>query len=325
MNITLLIIRGERAFFCDQAGESVMESRQAGIFRLCIIMAFFSVSIFFLNNNKKNFITATHIDVLNFKVDPMVTLSLDQACEAMNSLFLVHDIDLIVKVMSQFKYGFAYDLIEKIIQDTAIPLSCEEKIKIIYGMVAHCGVKKNVQYDLLDLLIKYPQLEVETSPLFVLAKSKYADIIPLFIVWGKDRQKTIAKSNLLSSYAEQAFSLAVNNDDHVAVETLFSKKVRIAQEKASELLWYIVEHNKNSKLVSLLVRHAQADVNCVDEGKTLLIAAVEKDNMDIIRVLLDGGAVVDRTIEGEHGTALKVAIAHKRHLIEQLLREYGAV
>ena len=46
--------------------------------------------------------------------------------------------------------------------------------------------------------------------------------------------------------------------------------------------------------------------------------------MDIIRELLDGGAVVDRTIEGEHGTALQIAIAHKHHLAEQLLREYGA-
>jgi hypothetical protein len=56
-----------------------MESRQAGILRLCIIMGFFGVSILFLNNNKKNIITATHIDVFNFKADPMTVLSLDQA------------------------------------------------------------------------------------------------------------------------------------------------------------------------------------------------------------------------------------------------------
>jgi len=301
-----------------------MESRQAGIFRLCVIMGFFSVSIFFLNNNKKNFITATHIDILNFKIDPMVSLSLDQAYAAMNSLFIAHDIDLIVKVISQFKYDFAHDLIEKIVQDEALCLSYEEKLKIIYGMVAHCGIKRNVQYDLLDLLLKYPPLHAYTPALLVLAKSKYADIIALFIAWGKERQKTGAQSNLLSSYAEQAFTVAVENNDYVAVEVLFSKKVRIVQEKASALLWYIVEHNKNSTLVSLLVRHAQADVNCVNKGKTLLVAAVEKNNMDIMRMLLDEGAVVDRVIEGENGTALQIAIMNKYHLAEQLLREYGA-
>lgn len=304
--------------------ESVMESRQAGVFRLCIIMGFFSVSIFFLNNNKKNFITATHIDVLNFKADPMVTLSLDQAYESMNSLFLAHDIDLIVKVMSQFKYRFAYDLIEKMICDEAACLSSEEKINIIYGMVAHCSTKKSVQYELLDLLIKYPVLYSQSPALLVLARSKYADSIALFIVWGKDRQKNDGNGTLLSWHAQQAFMAAVKDDDSDAVEMLLSKKVRITQDKACALLWDIVEHDKSSILMALLIRHAQADVNYAHNGKTLLIAAVEKNSIDTIRVLLDAGAVVDRVIDGEYGTALNVAVKHSYHSAEQLLREYGA-
>lgn len=305
-------------------GERVMESRQAGILRLCIILGFFSVSIFFLNNNKKKFITATHIDVLNFKVDPLTTLSLDQAYETMNSLFLAHDIDLIVKVMSQFKYRFAYDLIEKMINDQKICLSSEEKIKVIYGMVAYSGTKKSVQYDFLDLLLKYPQLSSQTSALLTLAKSKYADAIASFIAWGKDRQKSgKVHSNFLASCAEQAFVIAVQHDDFQAVEILFSKKVRISPAKASSLLWYIVEHDKNSNLVSLLVRHAQADVNYAERGKTLLIATVEKNNIEVIRLLLDAGAVVDRI--SNVGTALHVAMKQQYHSAEQLLREYGAV
>jgi len=323
LNITLLLAKDERAFLV-RIGESVMESRQAGVFRLCIIMGVFSVSIFFLNNNKKNFITATHIDVLSFKVDPMVTLSLDQAYEAMSSLFLAHDIDLIVKVMSQFKYRFAYDLIEKMIVDEAVCLSYEEKIKIIYGMVAHCGTKKSVQYELLDFLVKYPVLHAHVPSLLSLARSKHADTIALFISWGKDRQKNGGNSNLLSSYAEQAFTVAVHDDDYEAIEVLLSKKVRISPAKSCELLWYIVEQCKSSNVVSLLVRHAQADVNCADNGKTLLIAAVEKNRIDMVRVLLEAGAVVDRVIDGETGTALNVAMKHSYHTVEQLLREYGA-
>ena len=301
-----------------------MESKQAGILRLCIIMGFFSISIFFLNNNKKNFITATHIDVLNFKIDPMTTLSLDQAYDAMSSLFLAHDVDLIVKVMSQFKYRFAYDLIEKMINDQKICLSAEEKTTILYGIVAHCGCKKNVQYDFLDLLLKYPFLYSQTPALTTLAKSKYTDIIALFIAWGKDRQKSgKAYSNFLASSAEQAFIVAVADNDYQTVETLFSKKVRISQAKASSLLWNVVEQSKNSALANLLIRHAQADVNYSCRGKTLLIAAVEKNNIEIIRILLDAGAVVDRVSEG--GTALHVAMRHRHYSVEQLLREYGAV
>lgn len=301
-----------------------MESRQTGIFRLCVIMVFFCVSIFFLNNNKKKFITATYIDILNFKVDSLENLSLECAYESLNSLLNSHDIEVIVKVMSQLTYSFAYDLIEKIVQDEASCLSREEKLKIVYGMVAHYGMKKNVHHELLDFLLKYPMLHAQMPALLVLAKSKYADSIALLIAWGKERQKNGLYHNLLSSYAEKAFTVAVENDDCAAVEVLLSKKVRIEQAKASALLWYIVEHNKQSRLVSLLVHHAQANVNYVHKGKTLLIAAVEKNNMDIIRVLLDEGAVVDRTIEGENGTALQIAIMNNYYSAEQLLREYGA-
>jgi ankyrin repeat protein len=300
-----------------------MESRQAGILRLCIIMIFFGVSILFLNNNKKTITTATHIDVFNFKVDPITVLSLDQAYETMNTLFLSRDIDLIVKVMSQFQCRFVYDLAEKMINDQSLPLSVEEKITVMYGVGAHCGCKKNIQYDLFDLLLKYPELHSQTPVLLTLVKSKYIDLISLFITWGKDRQKTgKASTDFLASCAEQAFTVAINNDDHHAVEQLLSKKVRLSQEKASSLLWHIVDHGKNSTLMSLLIRHAHADVNHTQSGKTLLIAAVEKNSMDVIRILLDAGAVVDRV--SNVGTALNVAMKNQNHGAEQLLREYGA-
>jgi len=302
-----------------------MESRQAGVFRLCVIMGFFSVSIFFLNNNKKKFITETNIDLLSFKINNVTNVSLDQAYEAMSSLFIAHDIDLIVKVINQFKNDFAYDLVAKIVQDELFGLSGEEKLNILYARVAECGIKKKIQYDLLDLLLKYPALYTQSPALLVLAKSKYSDIISVFIAWGKDRQKHGARNDLLSFCAEYAFAAAIQNNDYGAAEILFSKKVRLSPLKASALLWDIVEHNKDSALVTLLVHHAQADVNYIEQGKTPLIAAVEKNNMDIIRVLLDEGAIVDRTIEGESDTALQVAIMNKYYLAEQLLREYGAV
>lgn len=325
MIITLLLYRGARAFFLLRTGESVMESRQAGIFRLFIIMVFFGVSIFFLNNNKKHFTTATHIDICNTKIDHTMNVSLDQAYHEINSLFFTHDLDVIVKAMSQFKYHFTYDLIERMIHDEAVCLSIDEQVKVIYGMVAHYSCpKRNIQYDFLDLFLKYPHLNSQNPILLSLARSKYADVIAMFITWGKDRQKVEGRTGLLAGYAERAFIVAVEHDDCAAVEILFSKKVRIAQHKASELLWYIVEHGKNSKLISLLVDHAQADVNYADHGKTLLIAAVEKNNIEMVRVLLDKGAVVDRIVDTEAGTALTIAMKHKYHSLEQLLREYGA-
>lgn len=282
------------------------------------------MSMFFLNNNKKNFATATHIDVCSFKTDLIDSFSVDQIYQEMHSLFLSADSDLIVKTISQFKAYYARELIKKMIQDETVGLSCQDKVKIIYGMIA-CGCpKKNVHYEWFDLLLEYPSLHTQTPVLLSLARSKYADIIGVFIAWGKDRQKSQGRMGLLASYAEDAFKRAVEDNDYAAVETLFSKKVRIAQHKASELLWYIVQTGKNSALISLLVNHAQANVNYAKNGKTLLIAAVEKNNIESVRVLLDGGVVVDRIVDSEKNTALTIAMKNKYRSIEQLLREYGA-
>jgi hypothetical protein len=301
-----------------------MESGKVGAYRLIVIVCIFSASIFFLNNNKKKFTINTHIDLMDCKTNSIAKLSLEHAYEQMNSLFVSRDTDLIVKVVSQFKDHCMYELVEKIIQEKPSFLSYEEKMNILFGLIAHCGAKKNMQYDFLDFLLKYPALYSETPALLSLARSKYPDMIAVFINWGKDRQKNEGQAGLLTRYVEQAFSAAIEENDYAAVEMMLSKKVRIAQNKASEFLWYIVENNKNSSLIPLLVRHAQADVNYAGNGKTLLIEAVEKNNVEMIRVLLDAGAVVDRIVDGKKGSALHIAMKNKYASVEQLLREYGA-
>ena len=119
-----------------------MERKQAGIFRLLIIMGFFGLSIFLLNNNKKNGITATHIDICNAKVDTMIGICLDVDYQHLSSLLATHDIDLIVGAISKCKSQHAFDFMEKAIRNTASCLSCDEKVKIIYGMVMSLFPKK---------------------------------------------------------------------------------------------------------------------------------------------------------------------------------------
>ncbi len=44
----------------------------------------------------------------------------------------------------------------------------------------------------------------------------------------------------------------------------------------------------------------------------------------MIHVLLDAGAVVDRVVDPEQGSALQIAMARNDKVIQELLREYGA-
>ena len=70
-----------------------MENRKMGIYRLLVIIGIFSASIFFLNNNKKSFVTNTHIDMFHNKTNSVTHNCLEYTYEQMNSLFISHDVD----------------------------------------------------------------------------------------------------------------------------------------------------------------------------------------------------------------------------------------
>ena len=54
-----------------------------------------------------------------------------------------------------------------------------------------------------------------------------------------------------------------------------------------------------------------------------MVAAVEENNIEAVRILLEQGAIVDR-IDRDNATALKSAMQNNYCMVEQLLREYGA-
>lgn len=302
-----------------------MEAKNAGgVYRLFVIMFFFAASIFFLNSQKRKHGTATHIDALSGSSHSTAVFSLDQAYHYIASLLTSHNTDLIVKVINQSMNHCTVDLVEKIIVDKRFFLSDVEKMKIIFGAVMHCGSKKTVQYNLLDFLLTHPDLCNVNSPLLTLMRSNYAESLPIFLSWLRERQKDNGNADLWGQFVDQAFVEAINQNDHDVVESMLSKKIRISQEKASQLLWSVVENNRSSLFVSLLVRHGQADINYVDQGKTLLIEAVEQNNKEMIQVLLDEGAVVDRVVDPAKGSALQISIARNDRVIQELLRDYGA-
>ncbi len=267
--------------------------------------------------------TTTHIDAVNTSTQSIINLSVDQAYYHMDSLLASHNVGLIIKVINQCMHQFTIELVEKIIKDERYFFSPEEKMNIIFGTASYCGAKKNMHHRLLDFLLEYPQLQLKTPILLVFMRSAYADSLPLFINWCKERQKTGNKKNMLSSFIEQACLVAIEQNDYRIIEKMFNKKIRISAAKASQLLWVAVEKNKSSNFVSILVKYGQADVNYVEQGKTLLMEAVEHNNKAMVQALLDEGAVVDHIVDPVQGTALQIALARKDNVTEMLLREYG--
>jgi ankyrin repeat protein len=142
--------------------------------------------------------------------------------------------------------------------------------------------------------------------------------------WAKNQQQDAEKPLLWPSLIDNAFDVAIADNDYTTIETLLSKKIKVTEQKASQLLLHVIENKKNNAFIPLLAKHAHADVNYAVNGKTLLIVAVEQNNIEHVHALLEAGAVVDRVVDHTKETALQVAMTRKYTHAEQLLREYGA-
>lgn len=303
----------------------VMKNTRAEICRLFVILSVLSASIWVMNDHKKTVTLATHLDVSGATTEGVGGMSIDAAYEYMNELFLAHDTYLVVQVISQFKSSSTVELVEKIIKDKKIPLTTTEKLTILFGVVDHFRGKKAVQYQLLDLLLKNPDLYKKNPALFVLARSKYVEIFPDVLQWINQQEKNDATKKRVEFFVTDALKASVQLNDRNSLEVMLNKKVRISQQQASKLLWYVVVNKKSSSFVPFLIRHAQADVNYVGDGKrTLLIMATEQKSKDIVNALLEEGAVVDRIVDPAVGSALQIAIERGYTDIELMLRDYGA-
>jgi hypothetical protein len=303
-----------------------MEVRNSGaVYRLFVIIIFLFISILFVNNQKKMNPLATNLDISSGTVIPLSGLhSADQVYHYVSSFVPLHNIDLLINVLHQSaEYGFS-DLVEKLVTDQSCFLSDEEKIRIILGCVAHSSNKKTDQYVLLDTFLKYPALFDSSAVLLTLMRSNYHEVLPIFLSWVRERQKKEKYHDLWELFIEKSLFLAVEQNDYATVKSMLSKKIRISEKKASLLLWHAVACNKNIHFIPLLVRRAQADINYAYKGKTLLIEAVAQNNKEMIQMLLDEGAIVDRIVDSSIGSALHVASLNNNYIIQELLKEYGA-
>ena len=303
-----------------------MKKKELGVYRLLTIIVVLSISIWFINKHKENiYTTSTHIDIPATPAESISHLPLENIYSHIHPLLISHDINLLIKTINQFNHDIITNLIEKLMNDASHTLSSEEKAKIIFEAVSHCHTKKNTQYTLLNFLLSTPPSICNlSSALITLIRNKHTNILPIFTQWAKKLKRDSKYCSLWPSLINHTFTIAIKENDYFVVETLLSKKIKVSEAKASQLLLYVIEHNKNSAFIPLLVKYAHADVNCAIQGKIPLIEAVEQNNIEHVHALLEAGAVVDRIVDKKKGTALHIAMLHKYTHAEKLLREYGA-
>ncbi len=143
-------------------------------------------------------------------------------------------------------------------------------------------------------------------------------MIPLIISWftSKPGKEQVALWIQLSAHA------ALERNDVGMMIALYQTGMPFDTVEASPLLYRVIDENKNPDFVPFLVHYLKADSNFSPDGKrTLLIKAVEDNNMPLVHMLLEHGADPDIILDSQIGSAQQIAFERGYTPIELRLRQ----
>ncbi|HEV2600976.1 MAG TPA: ankyrin repeat domain-containing protein [Candidatus Babeliales bacterium] len=266
-------------------------------------------------------------DLLPESVNPIATLSDDEVVNFLTPLLSAQSEDNIVDTLVNIPIQRASAIVEKIIA-TDFPRNLI--IQVIFGVATHYMNNPTAQKQLF-VLLETKKLIPGAPPLFIAAQSSYPQIIPPFLAWAGNKKKQIVNQAL-------RYAVAQNGTKELTV-----LKTLITPEQASELLWYAVDFNGKSSVLQILIDR-NANIEQTQQGKTLLLLAVERLNPRIISLLIKAADTrkinrkkyINKFIDPNIGTPLQLAIRmqndpkfapnikNEAAQIELLLIKYGA-
>lgn len=193
----------------------------------------------------------------------------------------------------------------------------EEKVSLVLLlMLKNTNTKENTA--LLDVLLNEGAADLKIAPVLAIAAEKnYDAIIPNII------NRLGAKPNDVRAAAYDALAYAINANNDAIAQKLLSYKTNITPDDATKLLWEVVNTNKSGLLVQTFTKMG-ANPNDSRSGKTLLIAAVERNEQELVDALLASGADINLIKDPVVPSALQMAIEKGFSPIELLLRKKGA-
>lgn len=202
-------------------------------------------------------------------------------------------------------------LLEVIIKNENVGLNRDDKLELLL-YISRLAQQKN-KNAFFTLLIKNPNMLIGSPVLYHAASSGYKESIPDLLTWMQNDPARKEK------WAMDAFTYAIEKNRADVMQAMFEGGVAVTGKEATELLWQAIQNNANGKFASLLAKKG-ARINGARKGVTPLIAAVNANNISMVKGLIDTGAEVNLVKD----PALQKAIKKDYLDIEDLLRKRGA-
>lgn len=261
--------------------------------------------------------------------NPFATVSLREIMNNLGPLIQARGVNEIAQGLKDLAITQVKNVLTDIIQEENSPLTSEDKIKLWVLSALSFSGRPDAQRTILNLYEIFELMRKDKAVLFEVAHLKEApQIIPMVLKWIEYIQKNpaIMSGPLRRHMLEmpiRACTFAVTKNDFKALEVLLRNGVMLLSSQSTDLLWLVVEGNKKSEFIPLLVAHG-ADINADRKGYSPLMKAVKNNNMVLTQVLVKAGAKIDTIYNPAVGNALQIAIEKGHAAIDQFLRAQGA-
>lgn len=237
---------------------------------------------------------------------------------ALVPLLASRSVEKAAQLIGTLSFDQQLSLVTTIIADNASPLTRNDKCELIFALGLQYSQDKDKQQKMFHLL-QDPSIKYGAPILFVAVQGIYASLIRALIEWAESVSGIFMQTMVMST-----LTYVIDNNAVEAIKKLFNNGLAVKTKQAQELLWRVVDGNRNAQFILFLARIA-GGVNTVHFNKwTLLTRAVSLNNYDMVAALLEAGARVNQIIDPRIGSALQIAIEKRYADIEMLLRKYGA-
>jgi hypothetical protein len=238
----------------------------------------------------------------------------------LSPLFMARNTKKIAEFIAQQPQPQQLRLINQILDNQKNPLEVTDKIKLILEL-ARKNQNRDYRINLYNTLIENEQVAQQKPLLYVAAQGNYEDLVGSIADWLS------AHTDVFTDWFYKGVHQAIKENQPDIANKLLSRFLTLNPDLATKLLWEVINGKKSADFIAPLVKKG-ADVNNAQQGRTPLIAAVEKDDLALVEALLDNGAKkqINKFVDPVVGTALQTAlrIQKKNPDMELLLRNYGA-
>jgi|GEM_PF-2760010 len=250
--------------------------------------------------------------------DPLLAVHSNDVMGIISPFLIAHDMEKTSAVIARFlSLPKQKDLVERLIKNRNNDLTVADKVRLIVLMALKQSTSAD-RAEFFGLFNKHAFLFRESPIVYLAAEQEYTmQAVPFLLEWLNLRPGAQRKA------AIWALRAAIMRNNPTMMQRLLDLGVVLTTDQATDLLWYTILQKGKPDFVSML-KKAGADMTSVRNGRTFLIAATEQNQLPLVQVLLQNGALVNEIKDPAVGSALQIAVRKKFADIELLLRDNGA-